>query len=93
MTNFGILEIVLSSLSLLVSSILTIYVIYQNNKLNKKQQDLEVEIAEKTFEINERSIKQNQIQKREDVFNLIFDIYEYCEMITIILDKKKNYKQ
>lgn len=93
MTNFEILEIVLSSLSLLVSSILTIYVIYQNNKLNKKQQDLEVEIAEKTFEINERSIKQNQIQKREDVFNLIFDIYEYCEMITIILDKKKNYKQ
>ena len=92
-TWVDILGDVISILSLIVTSILTIYIICQNTKLNNKQNELQERIAQKDAEIANRNLKQLQVEKREQVFNLVFEIYDYCELIGIIFDKNKTYKQ
>ena len=92
-TWVDILGVVISILSLIVTSILTIYIICQNTKLNNKQNELQERIAQKDAEIANRNLKQLQVEKREQVFNLVFEIYDYCELIGIIFDKNKTYKQ
>ena len=88
-----IVGVVISILSFIATSILTIYIICQNTKLNNKQNELKERIAQKDTEMANRNLKQLQIEKREQVFNLVFEIYDYCELIGIIFDKNKTYKQ
>jgi len=76
---------IISCLSIIVTSILTIYLIVQNVKLNNKQIENQKELQLKQEELNKRQLKIEERPYIEKVYKAIFDIYSYTESIESML--------
>ena len=102
-THFIVLEssaldiwaFVVSALSVLITTILTIYTIRQNTKLNRKQQELQLYIQERQEIDNATALKLSNRQYAEKVYEIAFEIFAFTELIgkhrTFI--KSKSYEQ
>ena len=77
-THFIVLEssaldiwaFVVSALSVLITTILTIYTIRQNTKLNRKQQELQLYIQERQEIDNATALKLSNRQYAEKVYEI-----------------------
>ena len=86
---------IVSVISVVITSILTIYTIRQNTKLNKKQQDLQLYIQRRQEIDNSTALKLSNRQYAEKVYETSFEIFSFSEAIKTLypLIKAKTYNQ
>lgn len=92
MTIYEILSTIISIFSLIITSILTIYIFIKNIKLTKKQ----TELQEQIFKYQEKQDKiMNLISEKpylESIFKLLYKSYDFVSNVTYICTlKEENY--
>lgn len=86
---------IVSVLSVLITTILTIYTIRQNTKLNRTQQDLQLYIQNRQETDNAMALKLANRQYAEKVYEVAFEIFSFSELIGGIIPilKTKSYNK
>lgn len=94
-SELDIWAFVVSVISVVITSILTIYTIRQNTRLNTKQQDLQLYIQKRQEIDNAATLKLSNRQYAEKVYEIAFEIFAFTELIgnhkSFI--KSKSYEQ
>lgn len=79
------LDIILSAVNFFVSAVLTIFIILQTNRLNKKQQKLDKALNESQRELQQRQLKLDLYNYRRDVYVNLANIYEFTKIANIFM--------
>ena len=84
-SSLDIWALVVSILSVFITAILTIYTIYQNTKLNTKQQQLQIYIQKRQENDNAMALKLDNREYAEKVYEVAFEIFSFTELIEGII--------
>ena len=82
-SSIDLWTLIVGIVSVLVTSFLTVYTIIQNNKLHKKQQDLQLFIQRCQENDNANALKLANRQYAEKVYETAFDIFSLTELLNL----------
>ena len=75
--------------SFIVTTVLTIYIIRQTTRLNKRQQNLERMINQSQIEMQQRQLKLDVYEYRREVYLGLTKIFNLCSSIKRLMDELK----
>lgn len=87
MTTYEISDIIFSAIGVISTFVLTIIIIAQTSKLNKKQQKLEKSINDSQLALQKRQLKLDMYAYRREMYINLISFFDFCDIIKQFVDK------